>query len=259
MLTLTPEMRMYLLIALTALAICPIAYWRLFCRLSAVARLLAAVMLLAQLLIIAAGLWHRPLYELGWSAWHLDYELNIPTALATTQLALVAVTALVCASLSSARSYRVYLLGIGILFSFLAWDEFFPIRNHTWNWPPFYAAMGAIVAGFTASMAARAPATLRIWHICTLAGLALSGAGALGVEQLRYEGICTQLGFWKEGRCMMFALEETLEFLGIWLVLVSFLGQLTQIMPALSLSIKRLLFVMPGIAFPLLVLFCAKS
>lgn len=255
---LSPEIRMYLLIALTVVAVCPIAYWRLLNRLSSTARLLATAMLLAQLLIVAAGLWHRPLYEVGWSAWHLDYELNIPTALATTQLALVAFTALVCASLSSARLYHVYLLGMGILFSFPAWDEFFPIRNATWNWPTYYAVMGVFVAGFTAIVAARAPKPLRFWHICTLAGLTLSGAGALGVEQLRFEDICAQLGFWKQGRCMMFALEETLEFLGIWLVLVSFLGQLSQIMPALSLSIKRLLLVLPSIGFLVLLLYCAS-
>lgn len=257
--TLTSEMRIYLFIALVVLAVCTIAYWRLFFRLTSTARRLATVMLLAQLLIIAAGLWHRPLYEYGWSAWQLDYELNIPTALATAQLALVAAIALVSAWLSPRpRSYRAYLLGMGILFLFLAWDEFFPIRNHTWNWAPYYIAMGVTVSGITAIIAARAPKPLRIWHICMLAGLALSGASALGLEQLRYEVICAELGFWKQGRCMIFAMEETFEFLGIWLVLVSVLGQLSQIKPVLSLSVKQLLFVLPGLVFLALMLYSPR-
>ena len=104
-------------------------------------------------------------------------------------------------------------------------------------------------------MAALAPKPLRIWHICMLAGLALGGAGALGLEQLRHEAICAELGFWKQGRCMIFAVEETLEFLGVWLALLSVLGQLSQIKPALPLSVKRLLLALPGLVFLALMLY----
>ena len=81
------------------------------------------------------------------------------------------------------------------------------------------------------------------------------GAGALGLEQLRYEPICTELGFWKQGRCMVFAMEETLEFLGIWLTLVAVLGQLSQIKPVLPLSAKRILLSVPGLVFISLTLY----
>lgn len=251
-----PELRINLYIALIVFAVCRIVYWRLFSHLTPMSRRLATAMLLAQLLIIAVGLWHRPLYERGWSAWQLDYEMNIPTALATAQLTLVSSVALFSAWLLPRPGYyRAYLLGVGILFLFFAWDEFFPIRNSSWNWAPYYAAIGATVAGITAIVAVRAPKPLRIWHICMLAGLALSGAGALGLEQLRYEAICAELGYWKQGRCMIFAVEETLEFLGVWLVLVSVLGQLSQIRPTLPLPVTRLLLAQPVLVFLALMLY----
>ena len=256
--TVTPEALIYLFIALVVLAVCSFAYCIGLFRLTSTARRVATAMLLAQLLIIAVGLWHRPLYVRGWSVWHLDYELNIPTALATAQLALVATTALISAWLSPPRLYRAYLFSTGILFLFLAWEEFFPIRNSSWNWAPYFTVVGVTFAGITAIVAALAPKPLRIWHICMLAGLALSGAGALGLEQLRYEAICTELGFWKQGRCMFFAIEETLEFLGIWLTSVSVLGQLSQIKPVLPLSGKRLLLVLPGLVFLVLMLFSSR-
>ncbi len=252
----TPEAWIYLYIGLVVLAVCSLAYWIYFPRLTLAARRMATVILVAQLLIIAVGLWHRPLYVRGWSAWHLDYELNIPTALATAQLTMVATAALVAAWLSPRpRLYCAYVFGMGILFAFLAWEEFFPIRHADWNWAPFFTAIGVTVAGITAIMAAFAPKSQRLWHICMLAGLALSGAGALGLEQLRYEAICTELGFWKQGRCMVFAMEETLEFLGIWLTLVAVLGQLSQIKPALPLSVKRILLFVPGLVFVSLTLY----
>ena len=81
-------------------------------------------------------------------------------------------------------------------------------------------------------MALRSPRTARVWHLCLLAGLALSATGGIGIEQLRPQlqgPICDNLGRLRLDGCLLtFEYEEALEFAGMWLVLLSMLGHFSD-------------------------------
>ena len=205
-------------------------------------------MLVTQVVVTVISLELKPIVHFPGRIWSLDYESNIPAALAGTQLALVSGTAFVSAWLSRTQPVykRLYLVGISIVFLYLAWDEYFNrVRPHIDNWEIYYAALGAIVVAATLIVAARSPRSSRIWHISFLAGLALSAAGALVLEQLKSPEFCHQLGLWSSGGCKIYVIEETLEYLGIWLTLIAVLGHLTDAVPRPSRQVRRLLYLLP--------------
>ena len=104
-----------------------LTYWRLFPRLSPISKRLASAMLLAQIFVIVVALEIRLSSEFERWLWNLDQEWNIPSTLASTQLALVAGVALVTAWLARARTawQRLYLVAMSLVFLFLARDEYF--------------------------------------------------------------------------------------------------------------------------------------
>ena len=104
-----------------------ISYWRLMPCLSPISKRLASVMLAAQILVIVVALEIRPVSESEDWLWNLGREWNIPSTLASTQLALVGGVALITAWLAKAQSAwrRLYLVGIGLVFLFFARDEYF--------------------------------------------------------------------------------------------------------------------------------------
>ena len=116
--------------------ICLVVYFRLYPRLSPTSRRLAFGMLAAQALVIVLSLEIRPKSNFEHWLWNLDQEWNIPSTLASTQLALVAGVALVTAWLARAVPVwqRLYLVGIGLVFLFLAWDEYFLFHEHIQDW-----------------------------------------------------------------------------------------------------------------------------
>ena len=242
------EVLIRIILILLYLPTCLLVFWRLFPRLSSTSRRLAVVMLASQVLVIALALesWTLP-YRIR-ILWGLDYEWNIPTTLASTQLALVSGAALLTALLVRARPrwFRLYFIGLGLVFLFLALDEFFdPIRPYLARWELYYAVFGAAVVAATLIVAARSPRRMTIWHICLVAGLALSAVGALVIEQFRFQEICGNLGFWHNGVCRIHVIEETLEFLGIWLALIAVLGQLSDAVPRPGRLTSWLLYFLP--------------
>ena len=112
--------------------ICLVVYFQLFPRLSTTSRRLAFGMLAAQALVIVLALEIRPKSNFEHWLWNLDQEWNIPSTLASTQLALVAGVSLLTAWLARAVPVwqRLYLVGIGLVFLFLAWDEYFLFHEH---------------------------------------------------------------------------------------------------------------------------------
>ena len=109
---------------------------KLFPRFSPISKQMASVMLAAQLLVIALALRDQPTSQFDHWLWNVHEEGNVPSTLASTQLALVAIVALLTAWLSKARptAERLYLVAIGLIFIFLARDEYTSIHEHIENW-----------------------------------------------------------------------------------------------------------------------------
>ncbi len=220
---------------LTILLYAPIgvfAYKKLIPRLPTAARRLLSILLLAQLLAVVMALETESRSGFEHWLWHLNAEWNAPATLSTIQMALVGGVAIVAAWLASGRSIgqRLYLLAIGLVFLFLAYDEYSNFHEYLRNWERLYAALGLAIVMLTLAAAFAGPRSAWKWHICLLAGLALSAAGALLIEQLKHEDICMSLGaVGRDGCVWRYFLEEPLEFLGIWLALLGLLGQLSAV------------------------------
>ncbi len=237
-----------ILIILCYVPTCLYVFWRLLPRLSFTSRLLASVFLVAQILVIGLALAIEPASGFELWFWDLDHEGNIAATLASTQLALVSAVAFVTALLPRAWQtlHRLYLAAIGLVFLFFAWDEFFLAHERIANWEEVYSVIGAAIVAATMFVATRSPQQLRKWYLCLLTGLAISAIGAIVLELLRIPAICDALGFLPEaGRCQLYILEESLEFLGIWLTLVAVLGLFSCARPEPRLLIRALLLVLP--------------
>ncbi|MCY4072923.1 MAG: hypothetical protein OXG60_16645 [Chloroflexi bacterium] len=231
-----------------------VSYWRLIPHLAAPYARLASAMLAAQIIVIMLSIGLRPASKFEIWLWSLDQEWNIPSTLASTQLALVAGVALLTGWLAKARSapQRLYLGGIGLLFLFLAWDEYVSFHEGIANWEGYYAALGALVALATAILAFRSPRRARIWHLCLLTGL---GASAIGGILLNGRGpLCDRLGLLPLYGCLWpHNYEESLEFLGIWLVLLGVLGHFSLAVPTPKPRLRRALYALPALWIFLLV------
>ena len=226
-----------------------ISYWKLIPRLSPISKRIATGFLAAQVLVIAISVETRLTSGFEWWLWHLSREWNIPSTLASVQLALVGGAALMTAGLAKARPalQRLYLLGIGLLFLFLARDEYANLHEFIPNWISLYAALGAGVVVITLAVVVRSPRRIRIWHLCLLTGLAMSAAGALVIEQFPRE-TCGNLGSLPLDGCLYrYNFEEPLEFLGIWLALAAMLGQFSDASPRPPVHVRRLLYVLPAL------------
>lgn len=217
-------------------------------RLSPVSRRLAAILLAAQLVVIVASVELQPASSFEYWLWHLDREWNIPSTLASMQLALAGAVALAAAWLGSQRSARdrFHLLAIGLLFLILARDEYGNLHELIPDWERLYAALGVVLAVTTLIVAWRGRRRYWIWQGCFLAGLALSGVGALAFEAERQ--FCGFGDLLQIEPCLdMYFIEESMEFAGIWLALVALLGQFTICAPAPPQRVRLALYAWPVI------------
>ena len=252
--TVSADVLTRLFLFLLYVLVCLFVYWKLIPRLSPTAKHLASVFLAAQVLVIVISLEIQSSSRFEWYTWNLNREWNIPATLASMQLFLVSSVALTTAWTHAHPVWkRLYLLGVGPVFLFLAWDEYVTFHEHLANWERYYAALGAVVTAATVAVAARSPRHTWIWHLCLLAGLAVSASGALVIEQFRYEEICDSLGFWHINRCLLLWFEESFEFLGIWLALVAMLGHFSDVLPRPKPRVRRFLYALP--AFWMLLIF----
>ena len=172
-------------------------------------------------------------------------EWNIPSHFETTQLAIVAGVALLAAWLAREHPLwsRLHLIMIGLVVAVFLLDEHLRIHEAVSDVRYIHILLGAILTATTLYVAARAPRRYRVWHFALLAGLAISGFGAL-VLDMRYS-LCVKLGI--PDHCPYLAhLEETMELLGIWLAMVAVLGLLNIIVPALSQSVRCALYSLPA-------------
>ena len=228
--------------------VCLAVYRRLFPCLSPTSKFLASVMLVAQVLVIAISLVIQPTSNFEEWFWNLNLERNLQSALASTQLALVGVVALLTAWLARAfpKLHRFYLTGIALVFFYLARDEFVLAHEAIRHWQAYYALLGAVVSAATVVVALRSPRQSWKWYVCLLFGLAISATGAIAIEHLRFPEICGSLGFMPDvGRCKLYTAEESLEFLGIWLTLIAVLGLYSQSTPKPNLPLRLMLILFP--------------
>ncbi|MCY4540083.1 MAG: hypothetical protein OXE52_17860 [Chloroflexi bacterium] len=234
--------------------VCALVYWRLIPRLSLAYKRLAGLCLAAQVFVIVAALLYRPKSGFEVWLWNMEQEWNIPSTLTSTQLALVGGIAFLTVWLSKKRPAweRLYLASIGLIFPYLALDEYFKLHEHGQLAIP-YSALGAIIVIATIVVALRSPRQKLIWHGSLLAGVAIGVMGGIIIDRmpplcgrfvfLPLDG-CLQLSFW----------EESLELLGIWVAIVALLGHLSDAVPKPKPKIQGLLYMAPALWILLLLL-----
>ena len=158
-LLISPETLIRIFLLLLYAPVCLIVYWRLIPRLSPISKWIASGMLAAQVVLIVFSLEIRPGSEFEAWLWSLKKESNIPSVFASTQLALVGGLALITGWLARARPVwqRLYLVGVGLVFLYLGWDEFVDWKLATLNWKIHYIQFGVVLVVATMISAMRSP------------------------------------------------------------------------------------------------------
>lgn len=237
-------------------AVVVFSYRWLFLKLAPIYARIGAGFLLAQALVIMLALHLRPAASPAWWYWDLNREYNIASTLASLQLALVGWVALMTAWLARAAPAwrRLYLIAIAAVFLILAWDEYFKLHEQMLHWKRYYAALGIGLALSTMIVALRSPRRMWKWRLCLLAGLALSGTGAILLEELPL--ICGVLGSIRLNGCLAFDVwEECLEFIGVWLALAAMLGILSAEAPNPRFRYQIPLFGFPALWLLLVIIY----
>ena len=246
---LSTESLIRLLVLLLYVPVCLAAYRLLLPRLSPSAKRFAGGMLAAQVVVILLAAQIQPATRFEYWLWNFHEEWNIPATFAAVQLAAVGGVALLASwfARTEAALSRWYWVGIGLVFLFLAVDEYLALHEAIPEWELRYIALGASVVAATLALAWRSAPSARKWHASLLFGLAMSVAGAMLVNALPIP--CDGLGPLRFEGCLEFYfLEESLEFLGIWLTLVALLGQFSDALPRATRKVRRLLYALPALA-----------
>jgi len=231
------------------------AYRWLIPRLTPDARKLAAVFLAAQILVIILSQTIEPTSTFEKRLWDLRLEWNIPSTLATTQLATVGMISFLLGWLARGKLnwHRPYFAAVGLVFLFLAVDEFFKVHEPITDWYKLYAGAGVLMALISAFFWARSPAAARFWLAWMIGGLGIGAMGGIVLE--RINRACDGLAFLQIDGCFhFFVWEEAAEFLGIWLALVAMLGFFSELRPPPSGNMRRAILSLPLIWLFLLLL-----
>ena len=234
--------------------ICLFAFSRLIPHFSRAAKLLASSLLVIQLTAIAISLTIQPSSWFEALTWELRHEWNIPSTLASTQLALVGGLALITAwqKNEEANYQRIYFVGVGIVFLFLAHDEYYKVHEGIQHWQQIYIGLGSAIVLTTIIAAVFSPRNARTRHYSLLVGLAVAALGGIVFENLP---ACLDVKLLRLHGCLPYSiLEELLEFAGIWLVLVAVLGHLTHAAIPRAKSIRILPYALPVVWISLIYL-----
>lgn len=161
--------------------------------------------------------------DLFWR-WYLNYkygEFNPTATLSTVHYLLVGVTAVVIAGFARLHRlwHRLYWLGLGLCFVFLALDEYFIIHENWGNtWIIVYGLVGAVFVAMTVLLYRAYPQSWRT-YILLFGGLGIATVGAVGLEVLAAQ---TCFGLIPRGICGELPIfEELLENLGILTSLIA--------------------------------------
>ncbi len=225
-----------------------ISYLVVFPRLNVQSRNLSIGMLAAQIFVIVVSLGFQKISSYEAPFWNLDAEGNIPPILASAQLALVSGISLTIAWLAKERTgyQRLYMVGIGLVFLYLALDEYYAVHETIAYWERYFVLLGAALVTATVFVAMHSSRSNCIWHVCMLTGLATSASGAIVIDQYRSKAICWSWEFLRLDKCLEFyPFEESLEFVGIWIVLVAMLGQFSDMGRKPRTVVRRALYMLP--------------
>lgn len=218
----------------------------LFPLLAPIARRLAAGVLAAQAFVIVAAILVQPNTATEEWLWSMRFEWNFTSGVASTQLALVGAVILLTSWLANERPtwQRICAAGVGLVFLFLALEEFLDTKYPAPDWPLHYAILGAALAAVAAIIALRSPWGMRLWFILLIVGLSFVGVGAILFDALT--GICNRVLFVLVDGCLNRSiLEESLELLGSWLTLVAMLGWFSYTVPKPGPRLRLVLYALP--------------
>ena len=206
-------------------------------------------MLLAQVVLFILSQEINPNSDFELWLWDLDKEHNIPSTLASMQLAFVGVVALFTAWIGTTRPawQRFYLVGISLLFLFLGLDEYFEIYKLLFTSRlTGYTILGVTTVLSTAFVALRSTRRSWISHIFLLAGLTLIALGGFVLDETPQP--CGNLGFLRIDGCIRLTVfEEVLELAGGWLVLTAMLSFFSNAVPAPGFRVRRIMYTFPAL------------
>ena len=222
------------------------AFRWLFPLMTPIARRLAVGVLAAQTFVMVAALVIQPRTATEEWLWNLGLEWNFASGVASTQLVLVGAVMLLTSWLAIERPtwQRICTVGMGLVFLFIALEEFLDTKYSVPDWPLHYAILGATLAAIAAIIALRSPGGMRLCFILLIIGLAIVGGGAILLDAL--SAICGRVVFLYVDGCLNKSiLEESLEVLGSWLSLVAMLGWFSYIVPKPGPRLKQALYALP--------------
>ena len=225
-----------------------ISYLVIFPRLNLQSRNLSIGMLAAQIFVIVVSLGFHRISFLEALLWDLDTEGNFPPILASAQLVLVSGVSLTIAWLAKMRPmwHRLYIVGIGLVFLYLALDEYYALHETIQNWQRYFVLLGAMLVTATVFVAMHSSRSNWMWYVCMITGLAVSASGAIVIDKYQGKSICLSWEFLRLDKCLEFyPFEETLEFVGIWIVLIAMLGQFSEMGRNPRRVLRRALYMLP--------------
>ena len=185
--------------------------------------------------------------------WDIAWEGGIPTRVQAVQLALIGAISLLNALLAWRRDRlaSVYFLMLAAAFGFLSYEEYF-FNYFDFGWQQLYALVGAVLLSLLVAVPLRLGKRDRYWSpqrgllLCIPAGLVIGAVGALGLDLIEH-----QLINWARDnlgqRLWPPLLEESLEFLGMWLALAAMLGLFAAQKPARWLGALAAAFALAGL------------
>lgn len=220
----------------------------LFPLMTPIARRFAVGFLAAQAFVIVAAIVVQPTTATEEWLWSVRFEWNVISGVASTQLALVAAVILLTSWLARERPtwQRICTAGLGLVFVFIALEEFLDTKHPAPDWPLHYAMLGTTLAAVAGIVALRSPWGMRLWFILLIVGLSFVGAGAILFDAL--SGICGHVIFFEVDGCLNRSiLEESLELLGSWLTLVAMLGWFSYTVPKPGARMRQVLYALPVI------------
>ena len=185
--------------------------------------------------------------------WRISREWTVPARVQSLQLALTGLVSLLNALLAWRRDRlaSVYFLTLAAAFGFLGYLDYFNNAIDP-GWHEVYALAGALLVllllVITKVMSSGGGQWVRQRGllVCIPAGLVIGALGALGLDSIEVQISAWAQSSWGQ-RLKTSLLEESLEFLGMWLALVAISGLFAALAASRRLDYLVLAIAMVGL------------